>query len=417
MPPTGFVYMVAAARKAGFDCVIHDAWLKNHPPEQAAREVCSNVMDGDIVGVQMFQDTVGWVRKFVWGIKQWSRAKVVVGGPYVTALGDAARAEVGADVGVRYEADSDIDFMMDQIIHSTIPRTFDMSFADVNKIPIPEWDSVRLPEYWPYLYQVSTPTMGKRIGVVQRSRGCVFRCTYCASRATTGHRVRIRDDDNVLEEVNYLRKHWGMDELWFADDNTIADYTRGVELFEKLAPLGLHIRLPLGVRWENVDNTMAHTMERAGVYFTGIGIESGNPRVLKRIKKSLDQDRTRGAIEILDKHNITTIGFFIFGLPTETREEMEDTVRWALNTRLHHAQFGVFIPYPGAEDYYERSLLPQAELVKIQRNATLRFYFRLRIVRSFIRRFQWSQIRAIWGHPWVKAWRSTPKLWARKERA
>lgn len=405
MPPMGFMYMKAAARETGLDCLIHDSWLKNETAKQAARGVCDAVGDGDIVGVQVFQDTVDWIRDFIRNVKLRSRAKIAAGGPYITALGDNARAEVGADIGVRREADSDIGLMMRQIMENDSLVTFSMPFADVNRIPIPAWDSIQLSDYWPYLYQVSMPTKGKRIGIVQRSRGCPFHCTYCSSGVTMGHRVRIWDDANVMDEIGYLRERWGMDELWFADDNTIVDYRRGIELFGKLASLNLHIRLPLGVRWENVDDQMAKVMHDAGVYFTGIGVESGNPRVLKRINKSLDQARTRDAIRLLHSHGVTTIRFFILGLPTETREEMKDTVRWALRTKLDHAQFGTFIPYPGSEDYRERSLLPHGELVKIQRNATLRFYLRPRIVWGLIRHFQQSQLGAMWRHPWVKAWR------------
>jgi radical SAM superfamily enzyme YgiQ (UPF0313 family) len=150
---------------------------------------------------------------------------------------------------------------------------------------------------------------------------------------------------------------------------------------------------------------MAHAMKAAGVYYTGIGIESGNNRVLRRIKKNLNLQNAKKAIKTLARHGIMTNGFFIFGLPTETREEMRDTVRFAMSTKLHHAQFGTFIPYPGSEDYDKQSELPQDELIKIQRNATLRFYFRPRIVWHFIKHFRWSQLKAIYNHPWVKKWR------------
>ncbi len=234
----------------------------------------------------------------------------------------------------------------------------------------------------------------------------VHNCTFCAGHITHGYRVRFRDDDNVIAEIEYLRSKWGVDEIWFQDDNAIVNYKRGLELFKRLAPLKLHIRLPSGIRIENVTGEMAHAMKQAGVYYTGVGIETGNRRVMARIKKNLHYDQARRAIGILSRAGIQTNGFFIFGLPTETRDEMKDTVKYALSTKLHHAQFGTFIPYPGSEDANEKSLLPQEELIKIQRNATLRFYLRPRIIWNLIKHFRWSQLRAFKLHPWIKAWRN-----------
>jgi radical SAM superfamily enzyme YgiQ (UPF0313 family) len=406
MPPLGLGYISAAAKKHGCDCVIHDAWLLDQSPEEAAASirVVMRTRCVSAVGVQLFHDTVAWAAVFVRSLRGYGAPLIIVGGPLVTVLGDQARRMVGADVGIAGEFDNGWDAHTIDALADATGRTVARGKTDVNATPIPDWGVMNLPQYWPYLYQVSTPVRGERIGVVQRTRGCPFHCTFCAAGATMGHNVRFRDDANVLEEIRYLRDRWDIDEVWFQDDNVIVSYERGISLFEKLAPLGLHVRLPAGVRWENVDVHMAAAMRAAGVYFTGIGIESGNPRVLRRIKKSVDQPRLKTAIETLTGYGINTIGFFIFGLPTETREEMEDTVAWAMGTKLHHAQFGTFIPYPGAEDADESSTLPNAELVKIQRNATLRFYLRPRIIWNMLKHFRWSQLRAIWNHPWVQRW-------------
>ena len=252
---------------------------------------------------------------------------------------------------------------------------------------------------------VTMPTRGKRPATIQRSRGCPYHCTFCAGHITHGYKVRIRDDDNVIAEIEYLKAKWGVDEIWFQDDNIMADRGRVSELFKRLEPLKLHIRLPNGIRTENIGYDDIADMKKAGVYFTGIGIESGNERVLKRIKKSLNLTSVKYAINTFNRLDITTSGFFMLGLPTETWAEMEDTVRFALSTKLNHAQFGIFIPYSGCEDENEHSLLPEKELIKIQRNATLRFYLRPRIIWGLIKNFHWSQVKALLEHPWFNQWR------------
>ncbi len=394
VPPLGLGYLAAAAKKAGHEVVIWDAWLQNQSPVHAVVDVA--LRNPDIIGIQVFYDTIKWTRKFIDIIKPYKpeNVKIIVGGPEITAHPELAK-ELGADEGVVGEGEYYILFGL----RSRHP------VFDVNKIPAPDWDSINLPAYWPYMNNVTMPTRGKRPATIQRSRGCPYHCTFCAGHITHGYKVRIRDDDNVIAEIKYLQDRWNVDEIWFQDDDILADYDRARKLFWRLEPLKLHIRLPNGIRIENMTIWMANDMRRAGVYFTGIGIESGNTRVLKRIKKVLDINEVKSDIAMLHRHNITTSGFFILGLPTETRTEMQDTVRFALNTKLNHAQFGIFIPYSGSEDEHERSLLSDKELIKIQRNATLRFYMRPRIIWGLIKNFQWSQIKALLSHPWFKKWR------------
>lgn len=397
--PLGLMYVVAAAKKAGHYSEIIDAWLYNLSPVEAAYKatLCS-----DIIGVQVFSDTVQWTKEFIAEARKHSKAKFIIGGAYATVVGEKARIETGADVCIQGEADNSFDFMLAKI--QSGDTAILMPWTDLDILPIPDYACIRLHEYWPSLHSVSCPTKGKRIATIQRTRGCKFACTFCAAGATMGHKVRIRDTANVIEEIEYLKHQFFVNEIWFQDDNAIVDYTKGMELFEALAPLKVHIRLPNGIRWENVDYPMAIAMKKAGVYFTGIGIESGNSRVLKRIKKGINLEGLNSAISILNNVGIITIGFFILGLPTETRDEIKDTVRFALKSRLRHAQFGIFIPYPGAQDYNEQSLLPNDDLVKIQRNTTLRFYLRPRIIWGMIKNFQFSQIKAITGHKWVRSW-------------
>ncbi len=413
MPPLGLGYVVAAAQRAGHEAVIYDAWLKNASPSSAAVCLLSDMYleagkRPDIIGVQVYQNTWEWTREFFGYIRFCHpQIKLIIGGPYTTALGESARIQMNADAAVLGEFETDIDEHLNAIMagKTLIEWT---KWIDVNEHPFPDWDSMNLPEYWPYIYSAGAPVRGKRVGFIQRTRGCPHRCTFCASGGIImGKRVRFRELDNVIEELEYLIKRWNIDELWFQDDDVTIDYQKGINLFEALVPYKLHVRLQMGIRTDHLTREMLYWMKKAGVYYAGIGIESGNPRVLERIKKGLNQEKVLNGIRILDKNGILVMGFFMFGLPTESRSEMEETVQWALKSRLHHAQFSIFIPYPGSEDYHERSLLPHEDLVKVQRAATLRFYMRPRIIWSFIRNFRWSQLRVIWNHPWVIAWRNS----------
>ncbi len=413
-PPLGLMYISAAAKKAGHDVVIHDSWLRDESPYEAS--VTAMRDSPSILGIQVFSDTVAWTRTFIDAVtSHWPsypkyvfKVKIIIGGPYVTAVGSEAIKETGADIAMMGEFENIRETTLKNIVTLASMKdyklkTYKTGLTDINEIPIPDWDSINLPDYWPHMQCVTQPTKGKRIAVIQRTRGCNSNCTFCGAG---GKKIRTRVDKNVLEEIQMLKARWGINEIWFNDDNFISNYTRSIVLLQKIATHfpGLHIRLPLGIRTENIDINMVYAMQQAGVYFTGIGIESGSPRVLDRVKKRINLDNVRRAISLLNGFKITTVGFFILGLPTETREEMEDTVRYAMSTKLNHAQFGTFIPYPGSEDYNEKSPYTPDELVDVQINATERFYLRPRILWGLLKNLKLSQIKAFWQHRWVKNW-------------
>lgn len=400
-PPMGLMFISAAAKKAGHEVVIIDAWLHNYSAIEAAH-IIGFTLQSDVIGIQVFDNTVEWTRDFIYEVSNFP-SEIIIGGPYVSAIPEQALVETGADVAIVGEFDNNIDDVLFPILAGK-ERIIHMPTTDVNVTPIPDWEACPPPDYWHYMSSMSQPTKGKRIAVVLRSRGCPFQCTFCSPHVVHGNKVRFREDDNILEEIKYLQNKWNINEIWFGDDNFLVSYDRSIDLLHKLIPYKLHIRFPNGIRIENIDEKMVKAMKAAGVYFTGIGIESGNPRVLKRVKKNNNLEQTKKAIGLLNKHGISTIGFFILGLPTETRLEMEDTVKFAMSTKLNHAQFGTFLSYPGAEDYKSKPELSEEELINIQRDATLRFYRQPRIIWDIIKHFRFSQLRAFIHHNWVKRW-------------
>ncbi len=378
VPPLGLGYVAEAARRAGHTVDILDSWLNNDSATDAAPWVA--FYESDIVAVQVYQDTVKWTKDLFALLN--GKVETMVGGHYTTSRPDSIKADI--------------------IVKGWGEPYFTGKPFDINDIAAPMWDLIDLPSYWKHMQPITAPTRGKRPANIQRTRGCNHRCTFCAGHVVNGYKVLIRDDENVLEEIDWLVKVYGVDEIWFQDDNTIYDYHRALALFDKLASYKLHIRLPNGIRIENVSEEMVRMMKRAGVYFTGIGIESGNERVLHRVRKHLDLNLARHAIELLDTAGIMTSGFFIIGLPTETEDEIEDTIRYALSTRIKRAQFGIFQPCAGSSDGNETPSLPPARLKELQRSAMMRFYGRPSIVWSMAKDIRLSQIVGLSKHPWLR---------------
>ncbi|MDO8551679.1 MAG: radical SAM protein [bacterium] len=90
-------------------------------------------------------------------------------------------------------------------------------------------------------------------------------------------------------------------------------------------------------------------MKKSGCYFVAFGIESGNQKILEKIKKGEDLETIKKAIEMVDKLGLICQGFFIFGLPGETKRTIIDSIEFAKKSKLSRAQFAILDILPGSE--------------------------------------------------------------------
>jgi hopanoid biosynthesis associated radical SAM protein HpnJ len=181
-------------------------------------------------------------------------------------------------------------------------------------------------------------------------RGCPARCTFCLwPQVTTGHSYRTRSVDNVIEEVKEMTRLFpGMKEIFFDDDTFTADPKRAREIATRLKLLGLC--------WStnsraNVDYETLKVMKDGGLRLFVIGYESGNAQILKNIKKGVALETSRRFTQDCHKLGILIHGTFILGLPGETRETMQETMRFAREMNPETIQVSLASPYPGTAFY------------------------------------------------------------------
>lgn len=165
----------------------------------------------------------------------------------------------------------------------------------------------------------------------------------------------MRSAGNVLEEIDSLIKNYQVKQIDVLDDNFTLIRERTREIFEGIIEKGydLAINLQNGVRADRVDRQLIKLMKKAGVFKIAFGVESGDKRVLKIIKKSLDLKAVLKATRWAKKEGITTYGFFMFGLPGDTKTSMQRTINFAKKMDPDIAHFGITIPFPGTELYEE----------------------------------------------------------------
>ena len=181
-------------------------------------------------------------------------------------------------------------------------------------------------------------------------RGCPARCTFCLwPQVTTGHSYRTRSPENVFEEVKEMQRRFPqMKEIFFDDDTFTADPPRARKLAEMFKPLGLC--------WStnsraNVDRETLRVMKEGGLRLFVVGYESGNEQILKNIKKGVSVERARRFTKDCHELGILIHGTFIVGLPGETLQTIEESIRFAQEMNPETIQVSLASPYPGTHFY------------------------------------------------------------------
>jgi hopanoid biosynthesis associated radical SAM protein HpnJ len=181
-------------------------------------------------------------------------------------------------------------------------------------------------------------------------RGCRSRCTFCLWPQTVGgHRYRTRSVAGVLEEAALVRELFPqVKELFFDDDTFTDDRPRAEAIARGLGRLG--------ITWScnakaNVPRETLQVLADNGLRLLLVGYESGSQQILINIKKGLRVERARRFSADCRDLGITVHGTFILGLPGETRQTIEETIRFAKEVNPHTIQVSVAAPYPGTELY------------------------------------------------------------------
>lgn len=181
-------------------------------------------------------------------------------------------------------------------------------------------------------------------------RGCPALCTFCLWPQTlSGHPWRTRSAANVAEEVRRCLDHFpNMKEIFFDDDTFNIRKSRVVELCEKLKPLNFTWSCTSRV---TVDYQTLKAMKDAGCRLLIVGYESGDPQVLKNIKKGATVEQALAFTRNCKKLGLAIHGDFIVGLPGETPETIRRTIDFAKKLDTETIQVSVAHPLPGTEFY------------------------------------------------------------------
>lgn len=233
------------------------------------------------------------------------------------------------------------------------------------------------------------------------SRGCPFSCTFCRSRDIFGSTFRARTAQHVVSEIRALYEQYRIREFHFYDDVFNFDVERAKQICSLLidSQLPVHIAFPNGMRIDRMSEELIGLLRKAGTYKINYGIETVNQDVLERHHKSLNTACVSETINRTAATGIITTGYFIFGLPGDTTEDMLKTISFAVHSNLDNAYFFKHTDFTkqdtlktGARDFHfhSKTSRPQdtvsREVDGLIVEAQRKFYFHpRRFIRGLIR--------------------------------
>jgi anaerobic magnesium-protoporphyrin IX monomethyl ester cyclase len=223
-------------------------------------------------------------------------------------------------------------------------------FEPLDQMPFPARHIVKGGEYRAGIYSGGHPT------AMVSSRGCPYRCTFCLwPDVLYGHKFRARSAENVVDEIEEAVRTYGHDEIYFDDDTFTIDRQRVMDICRLIMERGLEkeVEWIAQCRVDTVDREMLEAMKAANCGYILFGVESGSPKMLKKMKKGITLDKVRAAFNLTKEVGIKTQAFFLFGMPGETQETIQETIDFAKEINASSTQFAVAIPHPGTALYDE----------------------------------------------------------------
>ena len=419
-PPIGLGYLATALRKAGHEAKILDC-AKERFDLDAFGQFVKKVRP-DAVGFQVWSCDVPNVRESLQIVKAVNPNIVtIIGGAHPSGVvEDSLRHFENADFAFKGEGEVGLPLLIDKLSgrkntaftdvpgliwreEGTIRANPPVFVDDLDSFGFPAWDLMDPGTYPKAPHQGFMKAFP--IAPIFTTRGCPYACTFCATETIMGKKVRYRSVNNVIEEIRLLRDKYKIKEIHVEDDNFTINKRYVKEFCNKLVDgkIGVFWYCSSGIRLDLLDEEVLSLMKKANCYTLTIAIESGSQRVLDLMKKDLTLEEARKQIALMNKTGYKPTGLFMIGFPGETRQEMEETLRFAMGLDLKRAQFAIFHPLPGSEIFnelaakgelrdldwtklkpseaaYESKEISAKELKSFQRKAFLIFHLRPRIL-------------------------------------
>ena len=362
-PPLGLLYVASYVEDVpGCQVKILDCQAERIHHEDIEKKIIE--YEADVIGIQVMTFTLIdaiLVAKKIRRIKP--NTLIVFGGPHGTIYPRETVALPEVDVVIIGEGEFVFSSLLRHIqlnkaienipgVMTKQTSQIDNTFTRIRYIR--DLDKLKMPAY--HLLDISlyySPMVKtKKVITMMSSRGCPFRCNFC-DRPQMGKKFRKKSAKKIFNEISYCANELGIKEIIFYDDTFTVDKERVLELCDLIIESKIKILWDIRARIDTMSKGTITKLSQAGCNRIHYGIETGSPRLQKIIKKNLDIDNVHEIMKITCKEKIETLGYFMIGLPSETEEDLNLTLKLIKSLPMDYAHISIFTPYPGTEIYQQ----------------------------------------------------------------
>jgi len=356
--PIFLAYSASQMRTAGHEVSYLDSVIQDLDINQTLAE--ARRARPDAIFMETTTPSIDADYESLTALKKSTEAKIIVGGPHATYFHrEVLEKCLAIDIVIRHEFDTKIAKVISNLDRldgvkgityrndGQIIDNGDGEMAgDLDRIPFPDREVIPWKWYKEAWYS-RQPFMN-----MMTSRGCPYHCTFCLwPQSMYGHKQRFRSLDNVLAEIRYLIDRYGLKEVNIDDGTFTTNRQRVIEFCQMLRNEKIKLIWTCNGRVDNLDDEMLKEMKESGCKMIRLGVESGSQEVLNKIKKGLTLKQIEDGIRMVKKHGIQALGGFMFGFPYDTRETVEQTIRFAKELSPDQVQFSISMCYPGTSLY------------------------------------------------------------------
>lgn len=381
--PVGIATIGTFLKNAGQDVVVYDADC-NYDPQYMDYSLLPQFYQGYLDSFKNerhpiwreVKDTIASVNPDIVGISIWTtyaasafhvaklckeanpNCVVVMGGPHATVKADEIlKISPDVDCVVRGEGEYTTLELLEFINRDkgSLSGIDGLSFRNNGLIVHnPPRQMAENPEMFPWpdrsLLMNEDKYTAEDMGLVMSSRGCPYACSYCATHT---RRVSYRPIEHVVGEIKQVKSNYGTRQFSFKDDSFTVNKKRVEQLCDKLLADKLNINWECNTRVDLVSESLLAKMKKAGCNSIKVGIESGSERILGKMNKGITHEQIRNAAKLFRKIGIHWTGYFMMGVPSETVDEIYQTLKLMYEIQPDFASISVYEPFPGTPMFDE----------------------------------------------------------------
>jgi len=361
VPPLNLLYIATVLKEEGHKVKLLDALAE----QLSLEEVKKIVKDYDAVIISTSTMSFREDSRVLAELKEVNEnLKTIVFGSHPTFMPEYALKEDSIDIIVRREPEYIIRDLINELENNSekwknvkgigyredgkhILNEFYPFIENLDELPFP--DRTLLPKNIDYFNPII-----KRIPytTMMTSRGCPGRCTFCTVPYFYGSKVRARSAENVLEELRLIEE-LGYKEVWIRDETFTFFKKRNEEICKAIIREGIDLTWICNARVGTVDKKMMELMKKAGCHMIKFGVESGVQEILDNVKKGIKVETTRKNFKEAKEVGIDTHAHIMLGIPGETKETIEKTIKFVKEIDPTTVTFGICTPYPGTKLFEE----------------------------------------------------------------